>query len=232
MKEEKIEKNCRSGVTLTLNVGQATPDRKKLLIQRQVSPDLQTANGWMFLPKHCQAKPDLRRGQRGGFTLIELLVVVLIIGILAAVAVPQYQVAVMKSRLASTIPGVTAIAQAAEVYYLANGEYPKDDVRELDVSDIAGCTLGLSGTLTCNNNIQYHINTSPEYHFLPKNVSSYLRNSNGTLRLFYMQFLEHASDAGVKRVCYAYDNTALSHKVCKSMGGIVAAGNPLFYTLP
>ncbi len=71
---------------------------------------------------------------RGAFTLIELLVVVLIIGILAAVAVPQYQKAVEKSRAAQALTMLKSVAQAAEAYYLANGtEFTSFDELALDV---------------------------------------------------------------------------------------------------
>ena len=56
-----------------------------------------------------------------GFTLIELLVVVLIIGILAAIAVPQYQQAVLRSRAAEIWAVLPTVRTALEEYCLANG---------------------------------------------------------------------------------------------------------------
>ena len=77
------------------------------------------------------------RTATAGFTLMELLVVVLIIGILAGVALPQYETAVLKSKMNSIVPLVRAIKNANEVYYMANGKYT-DNLNDLDISIPAG----------------------------------------------------------------------------------------------
>lgn len=58
-----------------------------------------------------------------GFTLIELLVVVLIIGILSAVALPQYQKAVFKSRMAEVFPNLKILSESIKLCELEHGRY-------------------------------------------------------------------------------------------------------------
>ena len=67
------------------------------------------------------------------FTLIELLVVILIIGILAAMALPQYQKAVEKSRAAQALVALKSVYQSNLAYYLENGQRPTK-IAELDIA--------------------------------------------------------------------------------------------------
>ncbi len=68
-----------------------------------------------------------------GFTLIEVLVVVLIIGILAAIALPQYQKAVLKTRFAEMQTMVRTLDTAMASYYLEHGDYPHA-LNELEIN--------------------------------------------------------------------------------------------------
>lgn len=73
-----------------------------------------------------------------GFTLIEILVVVLIIGVLAAIALPQYQYVVARAKFGQLLIATRAIAEAQTRYILVHGKKTLD-LSELDI-DIEGGT--------------------------------------------------------------------------------------------
>ncbi len=99
-----------------------------------------------------------------GFTLIELLVVVLIIGILAAIALPQYQKAVAKSRASAYLPLMDSIADAKEVYYLEHGEYPYNNLaNDMDITMPSACAprtneWGTTNEYYCGNGFLFDMN--------------------------------------------------------------------------
>ena len=61
-----------------------------------------------------------------GFTLVEILIVVVIVGILAAIAIPTYYSYVKKGYATEAKTQLKSIVQAADMYYSERGEYPAD----------------------------------------------------------------------------------------------------------
>lgn len=103
------------------------------------------------------------------FTLIELLIVILIIGILVAIALPQYQIAVGKSQYLTLKNIAKTLAESRDRYYLIHGVYPNkfsdldidlkidgknnlDDYFAIEFQKIS-CAVYKSPFLTCSKKI-------------------------------------------------------------------------------
>ena len=166
-----------------------------------------------------------QKNTRRGFTLIELLVVVLIIGILAAVAVPQYQVAVAKSRVAAIMPIVTALKKAEKTYYLENGEYTTI-AQDLDL-DIP-CTKSVRAEddaqfWTCGKDFLVQAGTDSIYaNYCPNHNDSF--EECDSVRDF--QIGAHYAGRGF---CFVKNNSKFGESICKNLGEKKEEGKYLMY---
>ena len=99
-----------------------------------------------------------------GFTLIELLVVVLIIGILSAIALPQYTVTVEKARASEAILNLKHIREAIELQKLADPtSVDNEDIKLKDIVDLSGGSWNSTGTTYCTKNFSYTLDVGLRY---------------------------------------------------------------------
>lgn len=145
-----------------------------------------------------------------GFTLIELLVVVLIIGILSAVALPQYQKAVEKSRAAEALSMMKSLSTGFEEYVLANGSVP----RSFDVLSVVPSNASPDGEGCIHSrNFKYCLSYRPGLQALQK------RGLSGYGFIWYSS-LHNVGVAGKKFYCYELKNSpAQKAGICKGLGG-------------
>lgn len=136
-----------------------------------------------------------------GFTLIELLVVVLIIGILAAIALPQYQMAVGKARFSELKTLTKSVQDAVQRYYMVNNTYVGANINNLDIDmpESTQCTIW-------NENQQPYI--------------ACRKNIFGKMMSYYV-----LRETGLPALCltYSIDINDKSNRLCQKETGKTAA---------
>lgn len=145
--------------------------------------------------------------KKQGFTLVELLVVVLIIGVLAAMALPQYRVAVGMSRASTMYAFMRGVDQAQQAFYMANNRYATT-FDSLSVGIPPGFTKVNERTITKGR---------ARCAFLSREVDSNglaIKCTDGITGVFLEKY-----PALNYYICWADKNKEISNQICRNLSG-------------
>ena len=136
------------------------------------------------------------------FTLIEVLIVVLIIGILAAISVTQYNKSVLKSRFSGLMPIARSVYDGQEVFFLSHGKYA-NDFASLDVlakADISGKQADINGVLLTMEDNSRH---------------TYVKATKNNLENNYIMYQSKSKYFPGEIHCEAKTDNSLANWLCK-----------------
>ncbi len=209
----QFNKNKKPGMTALLHNNPEAGDPRVLRTAKSgMTSNFTTAHGFTARSVIPQSRYAGYSG-RTGFTLIELLVVVLIIGLLAAVALPQYQKAVAKSRLSGMVQFVTDMQRAIDIYVLEHGF---EDINFQSHPEVLDIGLATSINKWCGDNEFGSFNCALSCSAVDSDCSVSIA-ANYPSKIYLDLMSSYTAQTGWERTCDAPPADALAVFLCEEL---------------